>query len=150
MLRLQGSGSNESPAVASLPVRTSEDWVVLDSGKSFAWSAQQQGSPQEQLETLRKLIEQQQQQVQPFLCLGSPVMHRPPSLYPVSSRFVHKLVLSSPVQQTHADCLLEGCEAVMSTDLQIITSQAAKVWASLARHSRFNCAIHCALLCALH
>ena len=96
MLRLQGSGSNESPAVASLPVRTSEDWVVLDSGKSFAWSARQQGSPQEQLETLRKLIEQQQQQVQPPSLLGqSNHAHRSPSLPPVSSHFVHKLVLSS-------------------------------------------------------
>ena len=48
---------------ANTPVGTSEDWMILDSGKSFAWSAQQHGTLQQQLEALDKLIQQQGQQV---------------------------------------------------------------------------------------
>ena len=65
---------SQNIAQSSAPFGTSEDWVVLDSGKSFAWSAQQQGSHREQLGALRKLIEQQQQQVDTdnaFITLGN-------------------------------------------------------------------------------
>ena len=56
-------GKSDEPASESAPVGTSEDWVALDSGKSFAWSAKQHGSLQQQIEALEKLILQQQQQV---------------------------------------------------------------------------------------
>ena len=65
---------SQNTAQSSTPVGTSEDWVVLDSAKSFAWSARQQGSHREQLGALRKLIEQQQQQVDTdnaFITLGN-------------------------------------------------------------------------------
>lgn len=71
---LQIPSDSQNTAQSSAPVRTSEDWVVLDSGKSFAWSAQQQGSHREQLGALRKLLEQQQQQVDTdnaFITLGN-------------------------------------------------------------------------------
>ena len=55
-----GSGEEQS---GSTPVGTSEDWAVLDSGKSFAWSPQQHETLQQQLEALEKLIQQQGQQV---------------------------------------------------------------------------------------
>lgn len=47
----------------SSPVGTSEDWAILDGGKSFTWSAQQHGTLQQQVEALDKLIQQQGQQV---------------------------------------------------------------------------------------
>lgn len=60
---LQGQLDENGAALASnQPVGASEDWVVLDSGKSFAWSAKQQGSAREQLEALRNIIGKQQQQ----------------------------------------------------------------------------------------
>ena len=62
-------GGSQNTAESSAPGGTSEDWVVLDSGKSFAWSAQQQGSHWEQLDALRKLVEQQQQQVDTVNCI---------------------------------------------------------------------------------
>ena len=48
---------------ADSTVGTSEDWIVLDSGKSFAWSPEQHGSLQQQVEALEKLIHQQGKQV---------------------------------------------------------------------------------------
>lgn len=48
---------------APVPVGTSEDWVVLDTGKSFNWSAQQTGTLQQQADALERLIQQQGQQV---------------------------------------------------------------------------------------
>ncbi len=57
---------SEEPASEGPPIGTSEDWVVLDSGKSFAWSAKQHGSLQQQIDAMEKLIEQQGQQVYCF------------------------------------------------------------------------------------
>ena len=54
---------SEEPASEG-PVGSSEDWVVLDSGKSFAWSAKQHGSLQQQIDAMEKLIQQQGHQVQ--------------------------------------------------------------------------------------
>lgn len=56
-------GGFDKQQSANTPVGTSEDWMILDSGKSFAWSAQQHGTLQQQLEALDKLIQQQGQQV---------------------------------------------------------------------------------------
>jgi len=58
---------SEEPASEGPPVGSSEDWVVLDSGKSFAWSAKQHGSLQQQIDAMEKLIQQQGQQVQHIL-----------------------------------------------------------------------------------
>lgn len=56
-------GRTDEQRDVSSPVGTSEDWAILDSGKSFTWSAQQQGTLQQQFEALDKLIQQQGQQV---------------------------------------------------------------------------------------
>ena len=56
-------GRTDEQRDVSAPVGTSQDWIVLDSGKSFAWSAQQHGTLQQQFEALDKLIQQQGQQV---------------------------------------------------------------------------------------
>lgn len=64
-------GKSEEPESEGPPVGTSGDWVALDSGKSFAWSAQQHGSLQQQVEALEKLIQQQGQQVCPLSPLTS-------------------------------------------------------------------------------
>lgn len=61
LLPLQGSSGVQNAVPAKVAFRSLEDWVALDSGNSFAWSAQQHGSHREQLDVLRKLIEQQQQ-----------------------------------------------------------------------------------------
>ncbi|DBA81104.1 TPA: COP9 signalosome complex subunit 8 [Trebouxia sp. C0005] len=53
---------SEEPASEGPPVGSSEDWVVLDSGKSFAWSAKQHGSLQQQINAMEKLIQQKGQQ----------------------------------------------------------------------------------------
>ena len=45
-------------------IGTSEDWVVVDSGKSFAWSAKQHGTLQQQFDAIEKLVQHQSQQVQ--------------------------------------------------------------------------------------
>ena len=60
---------SDEPVSEGPPVGTSEDWVVLDSGKSFAWSAKQHGSLQQQIDAMEKLIQQQGQQVQHILDL---------------------------------------------------------------------------------
>ena len=57
----------EEPVSEGPPVGSSEDWVVLDSGKSFAWSAKQHGSLQQQIDAMEKLIQQQGQKVQDIL-----------------------------------------------------------------------------------
>lgn len=56
----EGSGQQQP---ADQPVETSEDWVALDTGKSFVWSAQQTGTLQQQADALERLIQQQGQQV---------------------------------------------------------------------------------------
>ena len=148
MLRLQGSGSNQSLVAASLPVRTSEDWVVLDSGKSFAWSAQQQGSPQEQLETLRKLTKQQQQQVQPPSLLGqSNCAHMTLSAscqFSVCAVAGPRFTLTS--RHTHTAYYRAVSLSCLHIHRNYKSSCKGLVLASLARH----CAFWCALLCALH
>lgn len=58
---------SEEPVSVGPPVGSSEDWVVLNSGKSFAWSAKQHGSLQQQIDAMEKLIQQQGQQVQHIL-----------------------------------------------------------------------------------
>ncbi|KAL3148770.1 COP9 signalosome complex subunit 8 [Trebouxia sp. C0009 RCD-2024] len=55
----EGSGVQQAAFVA---VGSSEDWIVLDTGKSYAWSAQQTGTLQQQADALEKLIQQQGQQ----------------------------------------------------------------------------------------
>ena len=61
--------TSDEPASEGPPIGTSEDWVVLDSGKSFAWSAKQHGSLQQQIDAMEKLIQLQGQQVQHILKL---------------------------------------------------------------------------------
>lgn len=58
---IQASMTVQDVVPAKVAFKTTEDWVALDSGKSFAWSSQQQGSYREQLDVLRKLVEQKQQ-----------------------------------------------------------------------------------------
>lgn len=60
---------------APVSVGSSEDWVVLDTGKSYAWSAQQTGTLQQQADALERLIQQQGQQVcytRTLSCSASP------------------------------------------------------------------------------
>ena len=45
------------------PIGNSEDWVAVDSGKSFAWSAHQHGTLQQQFDAIEKLVQHQIQQV---------------------------------------------------------------------------------------
>ncbi len=56
-------GKSNEPSSETPPVGTSEEWVALDSGKSFAWSTKQHGSLSQQIEAMQKLIQQQGQQV---------------------------------------------------------------------------------------
>ena len=60
-LAVQAKAVYSSPEAG--PVGTSGDWIVVDSGKSFAWSAKQHGTMQQQVDALEKLIRQQSQQV---------------------------------------------------------------------------------------
>lgn len=61
--RARQANSNEETAEGDgAPIGTSEDWVVVDSGKSFAWSAKQHGTLQQQFDAIEKLVQHQMQQ----------------------------------------------------------------------------------------
>ena len=60
---MQANSNEETAEGIGEPIGTSEDWVVVDSGKSFAWSAKQHGTLQQQYDAIEKLVQHQIQQV---------------------------------------------------------------------------------------